>query len=319
MQESAYEAIAAYLAAYDVETRGVYIQDVEFPAELVVVLTQREIANQEKETLAEQERAQIARIEMEKAKGTADMQAQLATSAVGISIKDNEAQAREAQARGEAAYVELTGKAEAAKTEAIGLAEAKATEALGLARAAGFEAQTQALGQGPTALVAVANAVADGHITVVPDVLVTSSGGGGALEGLAATLMRTFGTGNGRTPQPAVEAPTGAAGDVLDAPVEAAAEEPPPPTALADRNRLRCHRRREVVGGGFLDLGGEELVLRRVVRLRRQLQEEAGFLVDADRGLGGGVADVTAAEGGEAGEVGRIEGDALRVASRDRL
>ena len=69
VQESALEAITAYLAAYDVETRGVYIQDVEFPAELVVVLTQREIANQEKATFAEQQRAEMARIEMEKAQG----------------------------------------------------------------------------------------------------------------------------------------------------------------------------------------------------------------------------------------------------------
>ena len=196
VQESALEAITAYLAAYDVETRGVYIQDVEFPAELVLVLTQREIANQEQATLVEQQRAQMARVEMEKAKGTADMQAQLAASAVGIGIRDNEAQAREAQARGEAAYVELTGKAEATKIEAIGLAEGKATEALGLARAAGYEAQTEALGQTATALVAVANAVSEGHITVVPEVLVTG-GGGGALDGLAATLMRTLVTGNG--------------------------------------------------------------------------------------------------------------------------
>src|SRR5580765_6078415 len=196
VQESAYEAITAYLDAYDVETRGVYIQDVQFPEELVLVLTQREIANQEQATLVEQQRAQMARVDMEKAKGTADMQAQLAASAVGIGIRDNEAQAREAQARGEAAYVELTGRAEATKIEAIGLAEAKATEALGLARAAGYDAQTQALGQTATALVAVANAVAEGHITVVPEVLVTG-GGGGALDGLAATLMRTLGTGNG--------------------------------------------------------------------------------------------------------------------------
>jgi len=226
VQDSAYEAITAYLNAYDVETRGVYIQDVEFPAELVTVLTQREIANQEKETLAEQERAQMARVEMERAKGTADMQAQLAASAVGIGIRDNEAQAREAQARGEAAYVELTGRAEATKTEAIGLAEAKATEALGLARAAGFEAQTQALGQAATALVAVANAVADGHITVVPEVLV--AGGGGAIEGLAATLMRTLGAGNGFGRPPLEKVAVGAGGEVLETPVEAAAEEHTP-------------------------------------------------------------------------------------------
>src|SRR5205085_10429843 len=115
--------------------------------------------------------------------------------------------------RGEAAFVRLTGEAEASKTQAIGLAEAKATEALGLARAAGFQAQTEALGQSATALVAVANAVADGHITVVPEVLV--AGGGGAIEGLAATLMRTLGTGgNGRAGRRPADDPSDAAVDV---------------------------------------------------------------------------------------------------------
>jgi uncharacterized membrane protein YqiK len=214
VQASAFDAITSYLAAYDVETRGVYIQDVEFPPELVEVLTKREIANQEKATYAEQERAEIARIEVEKARGTADMQSQLAQSAVGIEIKDNEAKAREAQARGEAAFVELTGRAEATRTEAIGLAEAKAVEALGLARAEGFKAQTEALGQGATAVVAVANAVAEGKITIVPEVLVTG-GSGNAFDGLAATLMRTFGDGHGpvlpagagRDREPAAELP----------------------------------------------------------------------------------------------------------------
>ena len=82
----------------------------------------------------------------------------------------------------------LTGKAEADRTQAIGLAEAKATEALGLARATGFEAQRAAIGEVATALVAVAGAIADGQIDIMPDVLVT--GGGGSFEGLAATLMQ---------------------------------------------------------------------------------------------------------------------------------
>jgi uncharacterized membrane protein YqiK len=190
VQNAAFEAITGYLQQYQVETKGVYIQDVVFPAELVRVLTQREIANQEKATFEEQQRAETSRVEMEKAKGTANMQAQLASAQVGVQIKTNEAEAREAEARGEAAYVQLTGEAEAARTQAIGLAEAKATEALGLARAMGFEAQKEALGGPATAVVAVANAVADGHITIVPEVLVT--GGGGAFEGLAATFMRTL-------------------------------------------------------------------------------------------------------------------------------
>ena len=41
--------------------------------------------------------------------------------------------------------------------------------------------------------------MAEGHITVVPEVLV--AGGGGAIEGLAATLMRTLGT-NGHQAAP---------------------------------------------------------------------------------------------------------------------
>ncbi|MEP6624276.1 MAG: SPFH domain-containing protein [Acidimicrobiia bacterium] len=193
VQQAALVHVTEYLQLYEVETKGVYIQNVHFPEELVKVLTEREIANQEKATFEEMQRAQTSRIEMEKAKGTANMQAELANAQVSVEIQRNRADARQAEATGEAAYVELTGRAEATKIEAIGLAEAKATEALGVARATGFEAQKEALGGTATALVAVANAVADGHITVVPEVLVIGGGGGGSLDGLAATLIRYLG------------------------------------------------------------------------------------------------------------------------------
>jgi hypothetical protein len=245
VQAAAFDAITGYLQQYEVETKGVYIQDVVFPDELVVVLTQREIANQEKATFEEQMRAQTSRVEMEKAKGTADMQAQLASAQVGVQIKQNEAQARRAEGEGEAAYVELTGHAEATRVQAIGLAEAKAVEALGIARATGFEEQRQAIGEGPTAIVAVANAVAEGHITVVPEVLVT--GGGGSLDGLAATLIRTFSNGgrardrDGNGERPAtptladLEAESRAPADVIDAPAEVVDPGPDPEPGAAPR------------------------------------------------------------------------------------
>jgi uncharacterized membrane protein YqiK len=189
VQQAAYTAISRYLSGYEVETRGVYIQDVVFPPELVSVLTHREIANQQRATYEEQQRAETVRVQMEKARGTADMQAELAAAQVSVEINGNKARAREAEAGGEAAYVRLTGQAEADKVQALGLAEAKATEALGLARAAGFAAQREAIGEFPTALVAVAGAVAEGHLDVVPDVLVT---GGSSVDGLAATVMRAL-------------------------------------------------------------------------------------------------------------------------------
>jgi hypothetical protein len=88
------------------------------------------------------------------------------------------------------------GSAEASKARAIGLAEAKAAEALGLARAEGFEAQRQALGATATALVAAINAIAQGGVDVMPDILVT--GGGSTLDGLAATPTRML-SANGTT------------------------------------------------------------------------------------------------------------------------
>jgi hypothetical protein len=227
VQAAAFDAITGYLQQYEVETKGVYIQDVLFPDALVVVLTQREIANQEKATFEEQQRAQTSRIEMEKAKGTADMQGQLASAQVGVQIKQNEAEARRAEGEGEAAYVEITGLAEATRVQAIGLAEAKAVEALGVARATGFEEQRQAIGEGPTAIVAVANAVAEGHITVVPEVLVTG-GGGGSLDGLAATLIRHLSNGGAargdgeRPPTPSLaDIEAGPAENVTGTPVDA--------------------------------------------------------------------------------------------------
>lgn len=177
VQEEAFEHVRRQLDQYQVETRGVYIQDVVFPEELVRVLQEREIANQEIETFKKQKDAQDQRVQMENAKGTADMQAQLAQSKVGVDVKTNNAAARKAEADGEASYIRETGAAKGAEVEAVGLARAK-----------GYEAQVRALGQIPTALVNAITALAEGHVKVVPDTLVT----GGGLEvvtGYVAQLM----------------------------------------------------------------------------------------------------------------------------------
>ena len=186
VQEEAFAHIAGKLTDYEIETRGVYIQDVILPEQLVKVLTEREIANQEIETFKKQKEAQDQRIETQKAKGTADMQIDLAKSQVSIAIKENNAQAREAEGRGEASFVEQTGKAQGAQVEAVGMARAKA-----------YEAQVKALGQTSTALVNIVTALAEKNMKIVPEVLV--SGGGNSIEGLAATLMKYFRFSPGKT------------------------------------------------------------------------------------------------------------------------
>ncbi|MGP8250745.1 MAG: SPFH domain-containing protein [Terracidiphilus sp.] len=181
VQEEAFAYIQKKLAEYEIETRGVYIQDVVYPAALVTVLTQREVAHQEIETFKMQKQAQDQRIETEKARGTADMQAQLAQAAVGVDIKKNNAEARKAEADGEATYIERTGTAQGAQVRAVGLARAEA-----------YRKQVDALGQGATALVNAVEALAKSNVPFMPTTLVTSAGGsvGGVLEGLGSLLMK---------------------------------------------------------------------------------------------------------------------------------
>ncbi|MHC4477864.1 MAG: SPFH domain-containing protein [Planctomycetota bacterium] len=179
VQEEAFKHIDEKLSIYEIETKGVYIQDVILPAQLVDVLTQREIAHQEIETFKKQKDAQDQRIETEKSTGTADMQAELAKSAVGVEINTNDAAARKAEADGEAFYISETGRARSAEVEAVGMARAKA-----------YEAQVKALGQVPTALVNVATVLSDRNMKIVPEVLV--AGSGASLDGLAATLTKHF-------------------------------------------------------------------------------------------------------------------------------
>ncbi|HEU0050946.1 MAG TPA: SPFH domain-containing protein [Patescibacteria group bacterium] len=174
IQEEALRHVSEQLTKYSVQTLGVYIQDVVLQEELVNVLTSREIANQQVMTFSMQRAAQEERVAMESAKGKADMQAELAKSSVGVEIAKNIADAKQAEGNGAAAFIRSTGEAEADKVKA-----------LGVARAAGYEAQVKALGQNATALINTVQAAAEGHLTLMPNVLVAGS----SLDGLAGSLM----------------------------------------------------------------------------------------------------------------------------------
>jgi uncharacterized membrane protein YqiK len=188
VQEEAMVHISNQLDEYEVETKGVYIQDVILPAELVEVLTRREIANQEIETFKMQQKAQEQRVATEATTGKADMQRDLAKSAIGIDIRKNNADSRMQEARGESEYIKQTGTAQADVIRAQGTAQADVIRAQGLSKAEGFRAQNQAIGSVSTTLVNIATVLAEKGIQIVPQILV--AGGGNAIDGLAATLTK---------------------------------------------------------------------------------------------------------------------------------
>src|SRR5438046_1259099 len=121
---------------------------------------------------------------MEKSKGTAEIQAELARSEVGITIKSNNATARKAEADGEAEFISKTGAAKAAEVRAVGLANAEA-----------YQKQVDALGQGPTALVNAISALSNSSVPFMPNNLVTGGRGQGGFSFflfLASCLSNQF-------------------------------------------------------------------------------------------------------------------------------
>ena len=184
VQQGAFEYVKTELAKYRVETRGVYIQAVVLPEQLVEVLTEREIANQEVATYKMQRSAQDQRIETEKAKGTADMQADLAKSQVGVDIQTNRTAARKMEAQGEATYIEQTGAAQGAQVRSVGLARAEA-----------YQRQVAALGANATAVVNALEALSKSTVPFMPNTLVMGGDGNGTLGGVLALLMRQIDAG----------------------------------------------------------------------------------------------------------------------------
>jgi regulator of protease activity HflC (stomatin/prohibitin superfamily) len=198
VQKLAQDHISEKLQEYKVETRGVYIQDVVFPSQLVQVLTAREVANQQRATYLAEKEAQDKRLDLEASRGKADMQSELAKSTVGIDIAKNKASAVQAEADGESYRLEKVGRASAVKTEAEGLAIAK-----------GLEAQQLAIGKDQTMAVNIAKALASGSQRFMPENLALTVGehsGVSGLSGLVPLAMRFLqGRENPLVTEPATE------------------------------------------------------------------------------------------------------------------
>lgn len=197
VQAEAQAHITEKLKEYRVETRGVYIQDVTFPPQLVEVLTAREIANQQQQTYIAEQAAQEKRLDLEAARGRADMQTDLAKSSVGIEIARNRATGVQAEADGESYRLEKVGRASAVKTEAEGLAIAK-----------GLNAQQEAVGKDQTAFINMVRELSNGAQRFMPEnlALTMGEGGLGGLSGLIPLAMKRLSDG-ATPPKPAPEAP----------------------------------------------------------------------------------------------------------------
>ncbi|MCA9791973.1 MAG: flotillin family protein, partial [Candidatus Eremiobacteraeota bacterium] len=187
--------------------------------DILAQLRARQIAEEQIETYARQEKAAVKERELREAEARALQQTQITESELSIQVHQNqgkaelqralqeadriralaeaEASRHRALAEAEAAKVKAMGDAEASKVRAMGEAEADRELRVGQARAVAIHEQVQAYG-GPQfqltreVMTRFAEAIEESGVDVVPRIMVGGSnqaGPGSAVEGLMAMLM----------------------------------------------------------------------------------------------------------------------------------
>lgn len=128
LQEKAKKHIQDVLKVHHIESKDTMIADIVLPEALTKTVTDRQIAEQEKETYKTQMEAQKERQTLENATAQADMQKEVVSSERGVEISKNLANSAVEKATGDANATKLKAAAEAENTKVRAGAEAAATK-----------------------------------------------------------------------------------------------------------------------------------------------------------------------------------------------
>jgi regulator of protease activity HflC (stomatin/prohibitin superfamily) len=192
-QRKAEIQIARELERYHVLCVSVLICQIVLPERLMETLTNKVVATQQMSMFDAQRQAEDRRREMENTRAQADMQPSLVRSEVDVQIAAQRKQEAVLLAEGAGEATRLGQEGVAAGVLAVGKAEAERIRATGVASAETYALQAKALGQAPVALIEVMRRVADGHVKITPDVVVSSAEGkaesGFGTQGMLAVLM----------------------------------------------------------------------------------------------------------------------------------
>jgi uncharacterized membrane protein YqiK len=179
-QREAADHIREALAAYDVQAIDTLIGDITPPDALMLTLTDRKIAEEQRKTYEVQEQAQKQRQQLVRETSQADIQHQLVQSEQGVRIAELQANATIQQA---------TGEAESTRLRASG--ESDAIRKIGDARAEAYKAGVAALGSDGYTALQLIQVVGDRSVRIVPDVAVSgANGAAGLAEGLMAMVLK---------------------------------------------------------------------------------------------------------------------------------
>jgi uncharacterized membrane protein YqiK len=226
IQGEAKRYISDVLREYNVIGVDTLIGDIVPPPELMKTLTDKKIAEKQKDAYETQMQAQITRQELEKQTAIANLQAKVVEAERGVEIAEKNATSGVKKAEGDsrsielmaaanakqvelmaaanARQIELTGAATAKQIEATGQAEAKKIRAIGESNAEAYQRAVGALGSSTFAFMKVMEGIAEQGVKITPDILISGGAGAeggdrvGALIGLET--LRTLRDGFGQEP-----------------------------------------------------------------------------------------------------------------------
>ncbi|MDQ0473146.1 SPFH domain-containing protein [Labrys wisconsinensis] len=204
------DEMRAKFAAYSLELQEVLIgtprsgngQSIE---QILTQLRERQIAVEKVETYKLQEVAAVQERTLREKQTIAEQQTQITASALAIELRENEGKAKLAQTRQEAETIQVSAKAaaerariegagEADRIRSIGMADADKIRAIGLAQAEATDKQVEAYG-GPQyqlhsqVLLRFAEAIENGRLPLVPQLMVGAAPGQGGSGGLVEMLL----------------------------------------------------------------------------------------------------------------------------------
>ena len=160
------------LAKFHLTCDGVYVGDIHLDAseagrKLISTQTDKEVAFNQQNLYGEQRKAEESRSAFVKAQEEADQQRNLAKATYEVLVKEQQAKARAAEAKGEADYQTITGEG----------------------RAKAYEAMVKALGRDSVAQLELLKLVSEGKIQITPQVMVSGSSTG-VNDALMGTMLR---------------------------------------------------------------------------------------------------------------------------------
>ncbi len=212
IQERSGAEMRAKFAAYNLELQEVLIGTPRADKlagggieQILMQLRNRQIAVEQVETYKLQEAAASQERTLREKQALAEQQAHITASVLSIQVHENEGKAKLAQARQEADTigviakanadrVRVEGQGDADRIRAVGFADAERNRAVGLANAEATAKQVEAYG-GPQyqlnsqVLMRLAQAIENGRLPLVPNIVVGGNGEGGTSGSLVEAML----------------------------------------------------------------------------------------------------------------------------------